>query len=296
MQQLKPISSPGSVSGPTPCVSPDGQMTLRFGPEAAHANHSASPGKGAGPATPATSGPSGSGSSASADLQSSLESRLRARLEGRGSTLFRLTWREWVTPSGRPICALRGSARRTSDSGFSSWPTAKSSDGVKGVRSADGAMREFTRKGVGSDLPTMVVLCSWATSQARDYKHGLEKRAMFPNGRSNLNDQVLLASWATLTAKDAGGTVEPLLRRKAKAIANGKQLGMSLTSLSLQATLVDSGPMPIGSFAETAKPGQLNPAHSRWLMGVPVEWLWCAPENKPEPRHKKRTGTTGRGR
>jgi hypothetical protein len=32
-----------------------------------------------------------------------------------------------------------------------------------------------------------------------------------------------------------------------------------------------------GSLAETASRGQLNPAHSRWLMGYPKEWDKVSP-------------------
>ncbi|GIX15404.1 MAG: hypothetical protein KatS3mg118_3363 [Paracoccaceae bacterium] len=45
------------------------------------------------------------------------------RLAGRGSTLWRLTWKRHLTPSRRPICRLRASARRTSASGCSSAPS-----------------------------------------------------------------------------------------------------------------------------------------------------------------------------
>src|SRR5690242_21166272 len=56
-------------------------------------------------------------SSPSAVLQSSLESRLRARLDVHGSPEYVLTWKTWDMPSGPLICALRASARPTSGNG-----------------------------------------------------------------------------------------------------------------------------------------------------------------------------------
>ena len=67
-------------------------------------------------------------SSASASLQSSLESKLRRQLDGAGSTLFSLIWRRKATPAGRPYYQLAVLGRRTSGSGFGSWPTPKERD------------------------------------------------------------------------------------------------------------------------------------------------------------------------
>jgi hypothetical protein len=188
-----------------------------------------------------TSGRRGSSSSKSAALQSSLENKLRARLEGCGSMLFWLTWREQVTPSGRPICALVASARRTSGNDYTSWPTPRSADDRKG--------QDLTAnvKERGTDLPTV-------------------------------------AGWATPAAAEAGGTPEQFLARKKKAVLNGKQLGVSLTSLSLQALTV-SGVTPNGSLARTVDRGRLNPAHSRWLMGFPHAWDDCADTGTQSSRH-----------
>ncbi len=65
----------------------------------------------------------GTNSSPSADLQSSLESRLRVRLEGIGSQLFGYKWKLWDMPSGLPICALRASGHRTLGNVCSGWGT-----------------------------------------------------------------------------------------------------------------------------------------------------------------------------
>ena len=81
-------------------------------------------------------------SSPSAALQSSLESRLKRRLDGVGSILFSLIWRAKATPAGWPYCQLAASARRTSDSDCGSWPTPMREDlassGAAGYSTASG--------------------------------------------------------------------------------------------------------------------------------------------------------------
>lgn len=57
-------------------------------------------------------------SSMSANLQSSLESRLKQQLSTGGSILFKMTWKDMATPAHRRYCLLRASVRRTSDTDF----------------------------------------------------------------------------------------------------------------------------------------------------------------------------------
>ena len=70
-----------------------------------------------------TSGQPSSASSRSAVLQSSLESRLRRRLEGAGSTLYSQTWSRKATPLGRSYLAHTASAAPTSGSGYTGGGT-----------------------------------------------------------------------------------------------------------------------------------------------------------------------------
>ena len=148
------ISSPALEGGAERCGLRDGQTTFPFGQDRVPASRSARQGKVAGSQTSGICGRRGTGSSLSAGLESCLESkcvraplsareagnelsrrlgaRMKGRLSGLGSTLFRMTWKEHYTPAGRLVPLLAASVRRTSDCGCGSVPTPRLGNGGTG--------------------------------------------------------------------------------------------------------------------------------------------------------------------
>jgi DNA (cytosine-5)-methyltransferase 1 len=144
------------------------------------------------------------------DLQSSLVSRLQARTQTLGSTLFKLTWKPWVMPSGRVLSRLRASVLRTSETGLLRGRRRRSADGEKNVRTLEGSLREIARKGSPQDLSMAACLTGWPTPTARDHfpAHSPEYIAAKKeqgHGMANLNDLVQLASWPTPQTSDSTG-------------------------------------------------------------------------------------------
>lgn len=123
------ISLPESGDGHTPCALPDGPMTSPSGRVPALVSLSASPENAKALMTSGTFGPSSRASSEPASLQSSLASKLRQKMDGRGSPLYSLTWKTWPIDGQEPICALRASVRRTSDSVCIGLPTVSAREG-----------------------------------------------------------------------------------------------------------------------------------------------------------------------
>ena len=295
------ISSPASGSGATRSGKPVGPIPILFGPDPAPASPSARQGRKADLMTPAISGPTGSGSSESLALTQSLGNRLRVKTASIGSTLFRLTWKERVTPLGRRISALRASVLRTYDSDSTSWATPATRE--KNVRTLEGSLREIKRKGSPQDLNQAAVLASWPTPNALAENRGglqsnplaaLKRRAQ--GHQLNLDDAATLADWPSPMAgtpaqkgyNEAGNTdssrktvalvapwITPQTHDTTTRGNTEADHHYSPHDLSNQVLLTASGPTQNGSPASTEKPGQLNPEHSRWLQGLPIAWGSC---------------------
>ena len=133
--------------------------------------------------------------------------------------------------------------------------------------------------GHSTGLQDMVTLAGWTTTTTRDWKDSgadIKPRADGTERFDQLPRQANLAGWPTTTTMDSISS---------RAYGYNGHAFMTLTDAARSA---DSGPVLTGYPVETTSGGQLNPAHSRWLMGLPPEWCDCAPTAMPSSRKSRK--------
>ena len=179
------------------------------------------------------------------------------------STLFRHTWKTRTTKTNE-IPACRATGIREKGNGCTSWPTPQEYDSTNANTPEVWKARQernpnMSRSSAPTDLCVTAQLASWPTP------HTNSSTGAGTGGREGGVNLQTVASWAT-----------PKVRTGKYQYANGDHSKPYL-NLEGQVDLATAfGETPYGSPAETEKRGQLNPALSRWLMGLPVIWDLCA--------------------
>ena len=147
------------------------------------------------------------------------------------------------------------------------WTTPSATDGTRGGSGITDGMS-------GSSLTQLSKMAGWATPNTMDSLPLRSKEAMIRMHQTTRKNRSFPCN---LREQVSPEMIEAVMEAKGEMIPKPEPMRLTV-----------SGQMLTGSSAEMESGGQLDPSHSRWLMGLPPEWDDSAPTATPSQRKSRK--------
>ena len=147
------------------------------------------------------------------------------------------------------------------------WTTPSATDGTRGGSGITDGMS-------GSSLTQLSKMAGWATPNTMDSLPLRSREAMIKMHQTTRKNRSFPCN---LREQVSPEMIEAVMEAKGEVLPEPKPMRLTV-----------SGQMLTGSSAEMESGGQLDPSHSRWLMGLPPEWDDSAPTATPSQRKSRK--------